>query len=243
MAHDCGFNFQDPNSAHALYPEHLKLEVTKRTADLVYYLPNRSVIAIDNVSPKGETQYVDPGIYLGFFSTIFPIWPQTPPDPSQENLEQLLLEISQTACQFQSIQKWDTRYISLLALPFITQQHSIERMPDLTSLPSENNITVSFVTPRTKISLSPTSFWVYCIFTMLSIGSCGVLIRKIFLVGGPELLGFAEIDFVLKELGFFKEELGETPSQDDIFRKLAQTRLRVTDEKQTLELNTFRPAA
>ena len=71
---------------------------------------------------------------------------------------------------------------------------------------------------------------------MLSIGSCGVLIYIIFFVDGPELSGFEEIDFVLKqrcEMGFFKEKLGESPRQVDIFRKLAQTKLRVMVNKQT----------
>ena len=239
MERSCGLNLQNSNLEHTIYPTNLKLNVIKRTADLTYYLRNKSVIAIDNVSQHGETQYVDPLRYLGFFSAIFPIWPQRPSDASEKTLEQLLFEVSQTACQFQAIQRgWNIPYIDLLALPFIIQQHSIESMSNFTSLPAENNITSSFVTPRTKISLNPISFWVFTIFSMLSIGSCGVFYKICFL-GAPELSGFEEIDFVLKqrcEMGFFKDQLGQSPSQVHVFQKLAQTKLRVAIEKQTLEL-------
>jgi hypothetical protein len=173
------------------------------------------------------------------------MWSETAPDPSQKTLEQLLLEVSQTACRFQATGwQWHIPYINLLALPFIAQQHSIEKMPDLTSLPSENNITISYVTQRTKISLDSISFWLFCILSMFCIGSCGVLILKSFLGDGPELSGFQEIDFVLKqrgEMAFLQEKLGESRDKVEIFRGLAETRFRVPIEN--LELVTFDSAA
>jgi hypothetical protein len=242
VARDCqGFDLQGPDWEHTIYThEFIQIEVSKRVANLVYYLPNKSVVAIDNVSEHVETQSIDPVMYLRFFSTIFRTWSETAPDPSQMTLEQLLLEVSQTGCQFQAnlpSWQWHIPYLNLLALPFITQQHSIERMPDLTSLPSENNITISYVMQRTNISLDPRSFWVFCILSMLSIASCGVLIIKNFLGDGPQLSGFHEIDFIIKQV-FLKEKLGKSRDKVELFRKLAETRIRIPIEGPAFELES-----
>ena len=70
----------------------IKLDVTKRWADLIYFLPNNSILVIENVSQKSEVQELDLKTYLDFFYKLFPQYPQTAVDPEYKTLESLLFE-------------------------------------------------------------------------------------------------------------------------------------------------------
>lgn len=221
-------------------PAYLKLDIVKRTADLTYYLLNYSVVAIDNVSQEGQIQNINDTNYISFFSSILPWWSPASGNPSPGGLEALLFEISQSACNIQAQYRgapggaWNIPYVELLTLPFIIQQHNIERM-SLASLPPENNVTSTYVRVGTKISLDPTSFWCFSVLTIFSIVWCAGLIARSIFIPTPVLAGISEVDMVVKlggKLGIL-ENLGDSPRQKDILKVVGETKLWIHEPPDT----------
>lgn len=146
----------------------LWIDIWKRNADIIYNLPSRSIELVEKVYPIYETEHQDPELYLSFFDRLFPQFPQKPLNNSfDRTLDILLFQYCQLACALSPPGFLNEGYIETLMLPWILQQVGLQLM-SVQQLPLENVITASYCKKLYKISLAPTSFYMFTIICLVT---------------------------------------------------------------------------
>jgi hypothetical protein len=171
--------------------------VWKRKADIIYNLADRSIeVPPENLSPIYGLEFVDGEAYLNFYDRIFPAYSSIPPNSSHKDvtLQDFLFNYVLEACALSPPTKISRPYLETLMMPWLLQQLGLSAI-SVKDLPFDNIISALYCKQSYKISLAPSSFYIFTVLSLCTIGWCFARLFPTMFTVTPILSGFAEVDF------------------------------------------------
>lgn len=207
------------------------IDIWKRRADITYNLRNRSIELFENLSPKFQSQYIDPRAYLYVYKRILPKYPEKLlENPLETTLETMLFRYCQDASILSAPETVIESYLETLMLPWVLQQSALKLL-SIKGLSIDNFVQASYCNKSYKVSLAPASFYTFCVLCFLTISWCLAQLFATIFTPRPRLTSFPDMDFSSKLLQKSQIEplpkLGPGVTSNEIERTFSDTVIRI----------------